>query len=266
MNPDLREEWDGFARSYQAAVHISTEDVHYGPLGPGESELRLMGDVRGKKVLELGCGGGQNCIALARSGARPTGVDFSVSQLGYARLLARRNGVEIRFVEWDLNDLAGFPEAAWDIILSSFAVEYVEDLPRLFRSVFGLLRPGGILVLCDLHPFAAGADLVGATPATFMSTVHYFPSRPIAFEWATPGSLHVARMHRFHRTLSDLSRALLESRLRIRDIVEPVVERFDDVADQKREFAYRDDSIARQAELWRKLPYTLIVVAERDAS
>lgn len=46
-------------------TRISLEDVHYGPLSAGESELKLLGNVRGKDILEIGCGGGQNAIVLS---------------------------------------------------------------------------------------------------------------------------------------------------------------------------------------------------------
>ena len=53
-----RRSWNTVSASYQAERRISTDDVHYGPLAPGERELRLLGDVAGRCVIEIGCGGG----------------------------------------------------------------------------------------------------------------------------------------------------------------------------------------------------------------
>ena len=50
--------WAQMSREYQSDSHISIEDVHYSPFGPGEKHLGLLGDVSGKKVIELGCVGG----------------------------------------------------------------------------------------------------------------------------------------------------------------------------------------------------------------
>ncbi len=68
--------WDEMSQSYQAESHISLDDVHYAPLGPGERELQIIGDVNGKRVLELACGAAQNSIALAKWGAQLTALDF----------------------------------------------------------------------------------------------------------------------------------------------------------------------------------------------
>lgn len=161
----LREQWDRLSAAYQSSVRISTDDVHYGPCGPGERALGLLGDVRGTSVLELGCGGGQNCVALSGMGAHATGVDFSVAQLRHARELNERRGTTARFSLADLDRPLELSGRRWDTVLSSFAVEYVASLPRLLASVYELLRPHGRLVLCDLHPLVSSADVVGVKAA-----------------------------------------------------------------------------------------------------
>ena len=72
------------SESYQADTLISLDDVHYSPLCPGELELGIIGEVRGKRSLEIACGAAQNSIALAKWGARATAVDMSVKQLARA--------------------------------------------------------------------------------------------------------------------------------------------------------------------------------------
>ncbi len=58
--------WNIISRAYQENIRVSLEDVHYGPISPGERELKLLGDVKGKDVLEIVCGEGQNTIVLAK--------------------------------------------------------------------------------------------------------------------------------------------------------------------------------------------------------
>ncbi|MCH7627075.1 MAG: hypothetical protein IIC83_14240 [Chloroflexi bacterium] len=62
--------WDEMSDEYQRESRISLDDVHYAPLGPGERELGLIGDVRDMRVLELACGAAQNSIALSKWGAQ----------------------------------------------------------------------------------------------------------------------------------------------------------------------------------------------------
>src|SRR3972149_5538370 len=78
---DIRKSWDKIAEYYNIRYEISCDVVHYGPLCPGEDRLRLLGDIRGKKVIDMGCGGGQNAVALAKMGAKVTAVDFSCEQI-----------------------------------------------------------------------------------------------------------------------------------------------------------------------------------------
>lgn len=58
----------------------------------GERELKLLGDVKDRDLLEPGCGGGQNAIVLAKGGARFVGLDISDEQVRFARKLAEKEG------------------------------------------------------------------------------------------------------------------------------------------------------------------------------
>src|SRR5262245_54401404 len=92
---DLRTSWNRLAGDYQRAHPIRTDAAHYGVAAPEEDELRLLGDVAGKRILELGCGGGQCSIAFAREGARCVGVDLSDAQVEHARELAAAHSSQI---------------------------------------------------------------------------------------------------------------------------------------------------------------------------
>src|SRR6266849_2419262 len=92
---DTANSWDRFSAAYQKGAQLPTDVAHYGPDIPTEADLRLLGDLKGKRVLELGCGGAQCSIAFAKQGAIAIGVDFSAEQIAYARRLADREGVKI---------------------------------------------------------------------------------------------------------------------------------------------------------------------------
>ncbi len=72
---DMRAAWNSTSPGYQAEHQIAVDAAHYGPFLPSEAELRLLGDVVGRRILELGCGGGQCSIAFARQGASAAGID-----------------------------------------------------------------------------------------------------------------------------------------------------------------------------------------------
>jgi len=77
--------WDAISTEYQETVHIRVDDIHYGPYCHGEKKLQILGDLTGRSIIELGCGGGQNTIAASRTARSAVGVDFSRKQVSYAR-------------------------------------------------------------------------------------------------------------------------------------------------------------------------------------
>lgn len=144
--------WDRWSSTYQAGVSLPTDVVHYGPDLPGEDELRLCGDVRGKRVLDLGCGGGQASVAFSRQGAVAIGVDFSAEQLAYARRLADEEGIKVELHQSDLAELAFIRADTVDLAFSAYAFDWVDDLARVFRQVHRVLKPGAALVFSLSHP------------------------------------------------------------------------------------------------------------------
>src|SRR6266850_2448396 len=89
-----RTHWDSDSDEYQAlhGPQLSTTEPGWGVWEIPEAHLRILGDVAGKDVLELGCGAAQWSIALSRDGARPVGLDNSSRQLLHAKRLMKQTG------------------------------------------------------------------------------------------------------------------------------------------------------------------------------
>ncbi len=149
--------WDGLSARYQQMMSISTEDFHYGPQIPGESSLRLLPVIReGMRALELGCGGGQNSVWLAKRGAVCDAIDISAEQLRHARALARREGVEVRFHKSSLERWPEKLSGPYDLVHSSHALEFVDDPAAIVRHAAEVLAPGGTFVVSTVHPVYNG--------------------------------------------------------------------------------------------------------------
>ncbi|MEX2247192.1 MAG: methyltransferase domain-containing protein [Dehalococcoidia bacterium] len=152
--PDNRAGWDAIAAAYQDERY---GDRHAGRLvwsrGVFEDELGLLGDVHGQRAIVLGCGGGQDAVALERMGARPVGVDISGAQIAYAKKYALRHGAEnASFVEGSIDDLARFDDGSFDLAVSIHALAYVTNLERAFAEAARVLKPGGVLAISVPHP------------------------------------------------------------------------------------------------------------------
>jgi SAM-dependent methyltransferase len=112
-----------------------------------------VGDVAGLDVLHVQCHIGFDSVTLARRGARVTGVDLSPVSLETARRVAARCGVDVTFVEGDSTALPSSLHARFDLAYATIGViSWIGDLAAWMRSVAATLRPGGRLVLVDIHP------------------------------------------------------------------------------------------------------------------
>ena len=264
-----RRGWNTISESYQRERRISTDDVHYGPMAPGERELGLLGDVRGKQILEVGCGGGQNAIMLAKWGAVCTGVDPSDAQLAHAGKLAREHGVEVRFVTGTAEDLGVFPAETFDLVLSSFAFDYVADLQRAYSEIWRVLKPGGPFVFCQSHPWfqAAGWTLAGDPEA---QEIGNYAAWPIVEDWEWAFESGASAPFRDHlRPLAQIVNQLIEAGFSLERMVE---QHYEDVAGASPEelarlpYTYLSVPESREYQVMRKLPFTLLLKARKQGS
>jgi len=237
--------WDRYAAAYQASAQLPTTVVHYGPDIPTEAELRLLGDLRGKRVLELGCGGAQCSIAFAKAGATAIGVDFSAEQLAFGRRLAEREEARIELRHGDLADLAFLRADSIDLAFSAYAFGYVEDLNRVFRQVHRVLKVGAPLVFSLPHP---AYDMIDddADPALLVRR-SYFDRRPIQYQLG--GNTFTDYRH----TFADLYMGLARASYRVDLILEP-----EPLASGPRSQWWRDT--------FTMVPRTLIIRARKEGN
>lgn len=108
--------------------------------------LARLGDVRGLRVAEVGCGRGDLSIHLAQLGARPTAVDVSSAALEIGRRRALAANVEVEWLHADAQQ-TGLPGGAFDLVVSCECLEHVEHPDLMARELFRLTKPGGRCLL-----------------------------------------------------------------------------------------------------------------------
>ncbi len=123
------------------------------PGGPDELARLLAGeDLKGKHVLDIGCGaGGIDCLLVTDYGAaKVTGIDVEAPVLETARDRAREAGVadQIDLVKVEPGPLP-FDDASFDVVFSKDSIVHIPDKHALAREVFRVLRPGGVFVASD---------------------------------------------------------------------------------------------------------------------
>jgi SAM-dependent methyltransferase len=163
-----RASWDGFSDEYQTRHGGQLADsggLAWGTAQIPEAELRVLGDVAGKDILELGCGAAQWSIALAERGARPVGLDVSARQLEHARRLMGEAGVDFPLVHASAETVP-LPDASFDIVFCDHGAMTFADPYRTVPEAARLLRRGGLFAFNHHSPIETicwplGADRVG---------------------------------------------------------------------------------------------------------
>lgn len=218
MGDEAKQWWEAHALEFQAMAQLPI-DIEYGPQ-VNEAKLRLLGDVAGKRVLEIGCGGAQCGIAFALRGALVTGVDIAAAQLAFARELAARHGVAIAFHQRDMTDLSPIDAASQDIVFTASALHYVDDIAACFKEVYRVLKPQGVFVLGVGHPFMI------VDGATLRPTRSYFDTGKVVLGTDVSDEPGFAFAEN-RRTASDYVNALAEAGFTIERMVEPDIRPID---------------------------------------
>ncbi|MEU1264386.1 class I SAM-dependent methyltransferase [Streptomyces cellulosae] len=135
----------------------------------------LPADLTGKDVLCLASGGGQQGPILAAAGARVTVFDNSPRQLGQDRMVAARDGLELRTVLGDMRDLGAFGDAGFDVVFHPVSNLFVPDVAPVWRECFRVLRPGGTLLAGFLNPDAYLFDHEALDERGEMIVAHTLP-------------------------------------------------------------------------------------------
>jgi ubiquinone/menaquinone biosynthesis C-methylase UbiE len=136
--------------------------IWYGDNVADDSELRLVGDIAGKRVLELGVASTSNSIAMAAAGAKAIALDPSSEKIARVRAAAEAAEVKVECHQGELADLGLHTSGSIDLVIAAHSLANVDDLPRLLRQVHRVLKPGGPFVVAMHHPVAAMFD--GADP------------------------------------------------------------------------------------------------------
>ncbi len=105
--------------------------------------IDLQARVAGKKLLDVGCGGGLLSEAMAQRGARVTGVDMGEAPLEVARLHAASQGLEIEYRQATAEQMAAAQPGEFDVVTCLEMLEHVPDPAAVIRACSQLVKPGG---------------------------------------------------------------------------------------------------------------------------
>jgi SAM-dependent methyltransferase len=200
-------DYDSFAEAYSAYTEANLINAYYAR----PAILALAGDVTGRRILDAGCGSGPLFAALRDLGATVTGFDSSTKMLELAR---RRlgDGADLRVA--DLGRPLPFPDGAFDDVIASLVLHYLEDWTAPLAELRRVLKPGGRLIVSVDHPFA-----INLMHREAGDKADYFATSNRTEEWAMGGQ--TARMSFWNRPLHAMTDAFTAAGFRIAVISEP---------------------------------------------
>ena len=184
---------------------------------------KLLPDLNGKSVLDLGCGYGHNCVDFVNRGAiRVAGIDISEKMLAVAEKESVNDKIEYR--NMSMTDISKLAET-FDFIYSSLAFHYVKDFDTFAKALYSVLNAGGQLLFSQEHPIITATvdgaghfnkDENGNRISYTFSNYNQSGERKI--HWYVDGVV------KYHRTFSDIITALAKAGFVIEEVCEPVPE------------------------------------------
>ncbi len=210
--------WDAAAPAYLAEHGSDLGDVDFlwCPEGLREADAHLLGDVEGRRVLEIGCGSAPCARWLRRAGADVVALDLSAGMLARAAELNASSGITVPLLQADAGALP-LASGSIDVACSAFGgLPFVADAGAVFAEVARVLRPGGRFVASVNHPlrwpFPDSPD-----PEDLRVVSSYFDRTPYVETDDEGRTVYVEH----HRTVGDWVRAVVGAGLTLVDLIEP---------------------------------------------
>ena len=172
------------------------------------------GDCKGKKVLGLAAGGGQQMAVLSALGAECTLFDISELQLEADREISEREGYSIRLVKGDMTEPLPFEDNSFDLVINPVSNHYIQNVYPVFKEIYRVLKPGG--------SFLAGLDtgIFWAFWGSEGGPVHRLPFDPLKDEQLYNQLIEEDQSLVFSHTLEEQIGGQLKAGFILRDLLE----------------------------------------------
>lgn len=222
----VKTNWDDMSQAYE---DFTNDKDSYSLAIEWPSIKEIMPDIKGKKILDLGCGSGRFSFIFEEfSPKKILGVDLSSSMLAIAKLEAEKLNSDIEFQQNDIEDFLLSDEQFYDFIFSSTTFHYIRDLESLFKSISLSLSDNGTCIVSFIHPvYSAHYPLSNGNrfPTDEDWKIQYLDTSERSY--VQPWIEYNHKIENFlstsyHHTFSDYCNAILKSGLKIEEIREPL--------------------------------------------
>lgn len=180
----------------------------------------LLADLEGKVILDLGCGYGDHCAEFIRQGAaKVVGVDISSKMLAVAEEENSHPG--ITYLNMPMERIDELDEA-FDIVVSSLALHYVEDFQGLVKNIFALLKQDGIFVFSQENPLTTCFSSGNRWTRDEQGNKIYANVSNYSTDGERQSVWFVDDVKKYHRTFSSIVNTLVDAGFIIEKMIEPI--------------------------------------------
>ena len=222
----VKSEWNNMATAYEL-FNNSPDSYSYTIEWPCIQDL--LPELRGKSILDFGCGTGFFTFLLEKYyPSKIIGLDLSEEMLKIAIAKKETKKSSAQFILGDASKLASILDENFDFVFSSTTTHYIQDLNELTNNICRILKPNGTCVLSIIHPIYSAQYPIeheNTFPTDDEWTVRYLDQRKRAYvqpwlEYNDDFENQISRS--YHHTISDYINALVKSGLKIQEIKEPL--------------------------------------------
>lgn len=239
-----KEAWDFIADDWFGTTALPV----YGVLVPTETELNLFGDVKDKKLLDIGCGSGHSLKYHGDNGAAELwGLDISTKQIENAEHFLKENNYSPHLFNSPMEENPGLPINYFDIVYSIYAIGWTVDIEKTFKLISSYLKKDGIFIFSWDHPFMHCVDIDGDQ---LIFSGSYFEKEPFAFQKGGK------TLFAYNRKLSDYINPLAKAGFAIEVLIEETEK---DLLEREGEFRSKYYSPMKA----RKFPLSFILKARK---
>ncbi len=213
---ELMKIWNRAAKSWTDFVRTGKDYTRIYLNNP--ATFKLIGDIKGKKVLDLACGEGTNTKILAEKGAEVTGVDFSFSLICIAKEKDTEEKTGITYLVQDAANLEDISDGSFDLVTCFMSLQDIEPLDEAVKEVARILKPKGRFVFSIPHPCF---ERIRKNDIVIRACEDYFGNIGYEISWDMERLDKKFTTFTFHRTLEDYFRGLHKAGLNVSGLLEP---------------------------------------------
>jgi len=200
----IKQAYNNLAQPYNDQIDHKPHNAYY----DRPNMMNLLGDVKGKVILDAACGPGKYSEILVAKGAQVTGVDISREMIKCAKQRNKNSG--LFFVHDLCEPLDMFKDQSFDIVVCALAMHYIENWALTIKEFYRVLKPNGKLIISIEHPFFE---------YTYFKSTKYFEIEPVSCTWSGFGK--PIEINSYRRPLSECINPLIQNGFYLDTILEP---------------------------------------------